>query len=66
MKPIKGYRTPTIDEFIEGFKFELYSFYDDETDEIGGWYEYIFGNETWLDLQRITYELKIGNIRTKK
>lgn len=61
------YRIPSIDEFIEGFEFEVYSegYYDDGIEDFCGWYTYIVGGNNWRDLDQIQEEIKRGNIRVR-
>lgn len=61
----KGYRIPTINEFVEGFEFEVYSegYWDDSIEDFFGWYEYKFGYDNWRDIEEIERELELGNIQ---
>lgn len=59
-----GYRRPTIEEFVDGFGFEVYSDgFEDTIEDFCGWYEYKMGGNNWRSLSDIQYELKEDNIR---
>ena len=63
-----NYRIPTIDEFVDGFEFEVYSegLYEDSIEDFWGWYEYKFNKgDCWRDIDDIINELNNGNIRCK-
>lgn len=61
----KYYRIPTIEEFVDGFEFEIYSegFSENCVEDFCGWYKYKFGYNNWRDLEEILTELKLGNIQ---
>ena len=61
----KGYRIPTIDEFVDGFEFEVYSegCWEDSVEDFCGWYKYKFGYNNWRDIEDIERELQLGNIQ---
>ena len=61
----ENYRVPTIDEFVDGFEFEVYSegYWEDSVEDYCGWYEYKFGYNNWRDLGEIQRELDLGNIQ---
>ena len=61
----ENYRIPTIDEFVDGFEFEVYSegYILDSIEDLHGWYKYKFGYNNWRDLDEIQIELDLGNIR---
>ena len=61
----ENYRIPTIDEFVDGFEFEVYSegYIPDSIEDLHGWYKYKFGYNNWRDLDEIQIELDLGNIR---
>ena len=46
----ENYRIPTIDEFVDGFEFEVYSegYWEDSVEDLCGWYEYKFGYNNYL------------------
>jgi hypothetical protein len=62
-----GYRMPTIDEFIDGFEFEVYSegYFEDSIEDVCGWYKYKFGHKNWRDIEDIKRELELGNIQVR-
>ena len=63
------YRIPSIDEFIPGFEYEVYSdgYNDDSIEDFCGWYTYQFDyNWCWRTLEDIERELLINNIRVKQ
>ena len=59
------YRIPKIEEFVEGFEYEVYSegLFEDSVEDFCGWYKYTFGVDCWRDIEDIEQELKAGNIR---
>ena len=61
----ENYRIPTIDEFVDGFEFEVYSegYGEDSVEDFCGWYKYKFGYNNWRDLDEIQIELDLGNIQ---
>jgi len=61
------YRLPKIEEFVDGFTYEVYSegHFEDSIEDFCGWYEYTIGKNCWRDLEEIENELKNGNIRCK-
>lgn len=60
------YRIPTIEEFVDGFKYEVYSEgYDDCIEDFCGWYYYKVGGTCWRSLSDIQRELNNGNIRVR-
>jgi len=62
----EGYRIPKIEEFIDGFKYEVYSegYFEDSIEDFCGWYEYEFNQGMcWRDIEDIERELKNGNIQ---
>ena len=61
----ENYRIPTIDEFVDGFEFEVYSegYIPDSIEDLHGWYKYKFGYNNYRDLDEIQIELDLGNIR---
>jgi hypothetical protein len=63
----ENYRIPTIDEFIDGFTFEVYSegYFEDSIEDFCGWYEYTFGRDNWRDIDDIERELELGNIQVR-
>lgn len=67
MKIKQGYRIPSINEFVDGFEFEIYSegSFEDSIEDFAGWYEYKFGFDNWRDIEEIQHELDLGNILTK-
>ena len=64
----KYYRVPTLDEFVDGFSFEVYSegYSEESVEDFVGWYLYTMGENNWRDLDEIEDELKAGNIRKFK
>jgi hypothetical protein len=56
---------PSIDEFVNGFKFEVYSegYGDEGIEDFCGWYEYTFGLDNWRDLDQLEAELRDGNVQ---
>lgn len=64
----EGYRIPNINEFIVGFKYEVYSpgYWEDSIEDFCGWYEYKFNQGLcFRDIEDIEIELKLGNIQVK-
>ena len=63
----QGYRIPTIDEFVQGFEFEVYSegYSNEDIEDFCGWYCYKVGYNNWRDMGDIERELKLGNIRVE-
>lgn len=64
-----GYRIPKIEEFINGFKYEVYSegYFEDSIEDFCGWYEYEFNQGMcWRDIEDIERELKNGNIQVRR
>lgn len=61
------YRVPTIDEFIHGFTYEIYSegYFEDSVEDYCGWYKYTVGVDSWRNFGEIEHELQNGNIRVK-
>jgi len=62
------YRVPTIDEFVKGFEYEVYSegLYEDSIEDFYGWYPYEFElGFCWRDLEDIEREIGYGYIRVK-
>ncbi len=61
------YRIPTIDEFVNGFTYEIYSegYFEDSIEDFCGWYEYTIGKDCWRNLDDIKRELENGKIRVK-
>lgn len=61
------YRTPKIEEFIDGFSYEIYSegYSDESIEDFCGWYKYTIGQDCWRDIDDIEIELKNGNVRVK-
>lgn len=59
------YRTPSLDEFVDGFEFEIYSegYFEDCVEDFCGWYPYKMGGNNWRDLEDLEEELLSGNIR---
>jgi len=62
------YRIPKIEEFVEGFVYEVYSegFFEDSIEDFSGWYEYTIGGDCWRDKEDIEKMLINGKIRCKK
>lgn len=62
-----GYRIPKIEEFIDGFEFEVWSdgLFEDCIEDFCGWYPYTMGANNWREIEDIERELKEGNIQTK-
>jgi hypothetical protein len=60
-----GYRIPSIEEFVNGFVFEVYSegWFEDSIEDFCGWYTYTFGTTNWRDIEEIEQELENGNVR---
>ncbi len=66
MKMLGDYRIPTIDEFVEGFRYEVYAegHWEDGIEGHCGWYTYKFKKEwCWRELDDIKLELINENIR---
>lgn len=61
----KGYRIPSIEEFDDGFEYEIYSegYFDDSIEDFCGWYSYTVGVDCWRDIEDIERELELGNIQ---
>ena len=61
----KNYRIPKIEEFVDGFNFEVHSdgYFEDSIESFWGWYKYKFGQDNWRDIEEIKEELKDGNIQ---
>jgi len=61
----EGYRIPSIDEFVDGFEFEVLSegYFEDSVEDFWGWYKYKFGGNNWRDIEDIERELELGNIQ---
>ena len=61
----KGYRIPTLNEFVDGFEYEIYSegYFEDSIEDFCGWYVYKFNKDCWRDIDDIERELQNGNIR---
>lgn len=61
----QGYRIPKIEEFVDGFTYEVYSegYFDDSVEDLCGWYTYTVGANCWRSIEDIERELKAGNIR---
>ena len=61
----KNYRIPTIDEFVDGFTYEVYSegYFEDSVEDFCGWYTYTVGKNNWRDIEDIERELRLGNIQ---
>jgi hypothetical protein len=59
------YRIPTIDEFVDGFTFQVYSpgYFDDSIEDFCGWYTYTMGLDNWRDIDEIETELNSNTIR---
>ena len=49
------YYTPEIEEFHTGFEFEIWSdgYFEDDVEDIAGWYEYTFNVRCWRSLSDI-------------
>lgn len=65
---INNYRIPTIDEFVDGFEFEVYSdgMFEDSVEDFCGWYMYKFNEGIcWRDIDDIIDELDNNNIRCR-
>lgn len=67
MSKVIQYRVPIIEEFVDGFRFQVYS---EGCDDLGvedfmGWYEYVMGGNNWRSMEDIKCELELGNIRVK-
>jgi len=62
------YRIPKIEEFVNGFTFDVYSegMFDDCIEDFCGWYTYTIGKNNWRDIEEIQYQLEKGNIRVLK
>lgn len=62
------YRVPAIEEFINGFSFEVYSegYFEDSIEDFCGWYSYTMGENNWRDNEEIKHELDAGHIRVIK
>jgi len=60
------YRIPTIEEFVDGFTYEVLSegYWEDSVEDFWGWYTYTIGKNCWRDEYDYERELKNGNIRT--
>lgn len=63
----EGYRIPKIEEFIDGFTYEVYSegYFEDGVEDFCGWYKYTIGIDSWRDIEDIERELKRGNIQVR-
>ena len=63
----EGYRKAKIEEFIDNFKFEVYSegYVEDSIEDFCGWYKYKFGVSNWRDVEEIEEEIEKGNIQVK-
>lgn len=64
----KGYRIPTIDEFVKGFVYELIidGYYTDSLEDFYGFECYEITEPPTLHfLDEIKRELKLGNIQVK-
>lgn len=62
------YRIPKIEEFVEGFEYEVYSEgnFDDSVEDFCGWYKYKFKiGGCFRDIEDIEIELKNNKIRCK-
>lgn len=61
------YKIPKIEEFIDGFIFEIYSegYWEEDIEDFCGWYEYTMGKDNWREIEDLKDELKKGNIRAK-
>jgi hypothetical protein len=61
----ENYRIPTIDEFVDGFEFEVWSdgYFIDSVEDFCGWYPYTFGLDNWRDIEDIEEELEAGNVQ---
>lgn len=59
------YRVPKLDEFVDGFVYEVYSegFFEDSVEDFCGWYKYTVGVNCWRDKDDIEREILLGNIR---
>jgi hypothetical protein len=59
------YRIPRIEEFVDGFRFEVYSegYFEDSIEDFCGWYPYVMGFSNWRDLGEIQVLLDAGYIR---
>ncbi len=59
------YRKPELSEFVDGFKYEIYSegLDEDSIEGFCGWYSYIVGDTCWRDKEDI--EREIDNIRVR-
>jgi hypothetical protein len=64
---MKNYRIPTIDEFTDGFTFEVYAdgCFQDCVEDFEGWYRYTIGLDNWRFLDDIERELVNNNIRVE-
>lgn len=64
---MKDYRVPTINEFVDGFEFEIYSegYSEDSVEDFHGWYKYTYGQNNWRDIEEIEVKLHAGNVRVK-
>jgi hypothetical protein len=64
----ESFRVPTIDEFIDGFTYIIYSpgWWEDSIEDFCGWYEYTMGKNNWRDEDDLIRQLEQGNIITRK
>lgn len=63
----KLFRIPIIEEFINGFTYEIYSegYFEDSIEDHCGWYEYTIGKNCWRHIDQIKQELLEGNIAVR-
>jgi hypothetical protein len=61
------WRIPTLEEFVNGFSFQIYSagYFEDSIEDFAGWYTYTMGENNWRDIDEIKTELKAGHIRVE-
>lgn len=64
---LKLYRIPAIEEFVDGFTYEIYSegWWEDSIEDFCGWYEYTVGKDCWRHIDQIKQELLEGNIAVR-
>jgi hypothetical protein len=59
-------RIPAIDEFVNDFRFEVYSegFSEESVEDFCGWYPYQMGRSNWRDLEELQILIDKEEIRT--
>ena len=64
---MESYYIPKIEEFIDGFVYEIYSegCFDENIEDFAGWYEYTMGKDNWRTIEEIAEQINLGNIRVK-